>query len=167
MFIETSGPIEANTTYCDNKLVAKDVEFSLPEISAVTADIEAMGTMSLPLWSRLEDLEYTITKIGVDMGLAALIEPKQKTLEHRWAQTQIAPDGNTKTVGCKAFLRGIPTTIPAIEVTNGEALELEVTYTVTRYQLFFDGKEILLVDRLTGDLRINGKDYSSGVKNLL
>ena len=167
MFVETSGPIAANTTYCENKLVAKDVEFSLPEITAMTADIEAMGTMSLPIWSRIEDLEYSITKIGVDMGLAALIEPKQKTLEHRWVQSQITADGNTKTVGCKAFLRGIPKTLPSVAVKNGESLELEVPFTVTRYQLFFDGKEVLLIDKLTGDLRVNGKDYSSGIRSLL
>ena len=143
------------------------MQFSLPEIAAITADVEAMGTMTFPLWSRLENMEYTITKIGVDMGLASLIEPKQNTLEHRWIQSQIDANGNTKSIGCKAFLRGIPITVPAIEVVTGESTELEVTYTVTRYQLFFDGKEILLVDRLTGDLRINGKDYSSGTKNLL
>lgn len=167
LFVKTTGPIEADSTYCDNKLVARDVEMSLPEISAMTATIQAMGEMDFPIWSRIENMEHTITKIGVDLGFSALIEPKQKNIEHRWAQTEIDANGNTKQVGCKAFLKCIPVTIPAVEPSVGESTELEITYAVTRYQLFYDGTEILLADRLTGDLRINGTDYSSGVKNLL
>lgn len=166
-FVTINGPIEANTTYVNNKLVAKDVEFTLPEVAAIIADIEAMGTMSFPLWSRLDNMESTITKVGQDIHFSALVEPKMKNIEHRWAQSQIDANGNVKTIGCKAFLKGIPTTIPGIGITTGEPSENEITHTITRYQLLVDGKEVLLVDRLTGILRVNGKDYSSGVNNLL
>ena len=52
-----NGPILANTLYVDNVLSAEDVEFTLPAIEATTADVEAMGTMSFPIWARLEDME--------------------------------------------------------------------------------------------------------------
>ena len=57
--------------------------------------------------------------------------------------------------------------MPEIGVVPGEATSSEVTIKVTRYQLFVDGKEVHLVDRLAGILKINGHNYSSGVKNLL
>lgn len=166
-FIPINGPIEANTTYVDNDLVGRNMTFSNPEINAITADIEAMGTMTLPLWSRLENMEATINKIGQDANYGKLVEPKMKTIEHRWIQSQIDANGNVKSIGCKAFWRCIPVSIPAIEVATGENVEGDITYTVTRYNLIVDGKEVLLVDRLTGAVKINGKDYSSGAKNLL
>lgn len=166
-FVPYNGPIEADTTYVDNEFVGRDMSVALPEVNAITADIEAMGTMTLPLWSRLENMESTITKIGQDVNYGKLIEPKMKTIEHRWVQSQIDADGNVKSIGCKAFLRCIPIGIPAIELTTGESSEGEITYTVTRYNLIVDGKEIFLVDRLNGTVKINGTDYSSGAKNLL
>ena len=63
-----NGPILANTLYVDNVLSAEDVEFTLPAIEATTADVEAMGTMSFPIWARLEDMEASITKVGLDKG---------------------------------------------------------------------------------------------------
>lgn len=166
-FIPINGPIEANTTYVDNSLAGKNLTFSNPEISAITAEVEAMGTMTLPLWSRLENMEANITKIGQDANYGKLIEPKMKTIEHRWIQSQIDANGNVKSIGCKVFWRCIPINVPAIEVTTGESVEGQITYTVTRYNLIVDGKEIVLVDRLTGTVKINGKDYSSGAKNML
>lgn len=166
-YIPINGPIEASKTYVDNQLAARDVTFSLPEVTAITADIEATGTMSFPIWARVENMETTITKVGQDVNFGLLIEPKMKTIEHRWAQSQIDSSGNVKTIGCKAFLRCIPTTVPGIEAVLGEATENEIVYTVTRYNLFVDGKELLLIDKLSGTIKFNGKDYSSGAKNLL
>ena len=69
--------------------------------------------------------------------------------------------------GCKAFLNVIPQEIPGASIEIGSASELALTYTVTRYQLFVNGVEIMLIDRLNQILRINGKDYMSEIKKLL
>lgn len=162
-----NGPILANTLYVDNVLSAEDVEFTLPAIEATTADVEAMGTMSFPIWARLEDMEASITKVGLDKGFSRMIDASMKTYEFRFPQETIDEGGNTKIVACKAFVKGIPASVPEIGVVPGEATSSEVTIKVTRYQLFVDGEEVHLVDRLAGILKINGHNYSSGVKNLL
>ena len=167
MFIPISGPVVADTAYCENKLVARDVSVTLPEVTPVTADLPAMGTMSLPIWSLLENMETALTKIGTDMGLAQLIKPDMKPLEFRWAQTVTDANGVTKNVGCKAFIKGIPNKIPSIGVEIGSATENEVTIMTTRYGLFVDGKEMWLIDRLSGICRINGTDYAKGINSLL
>jgi phage tail tube protein FII len=63
-------------------------------------------------------------------------------------------------VGCKAFIKGIPNKIPGIGITTGEASENECTIATTRYNLFVDGVEMFLIDRLAGIVRIAGKNFA-------
>ncbi len=166
-FIPISGPVVADTVYCENALVARDVAFTLPEITPTTADLQAMGTMSMPIWQLIENMETAITKVGVDMGLGKLVKPDMKPLEFRWAQTVTDANGINKTVGCKAFIKGIPTKFAGIGVGVGETPESECTLMTTRYGLFVDGKEMVQVDRLAGICRIMGTDYAKGINALL
>ena len=159
-FVNICGPVIGTTAYSDGKLVARDTAITLPEVTPLTADLQAMGTFSLPIWQLLEHMETAITKIGVDMGLRALIKPDMKPLEFRWVQTVTNANGVTKNVGCKAFIKGIPNKIPGIGVTVGEASENECTIATTRYNLFVDGQEVFLIDRMAGIVRIAGKNYS-------
>lgn len=159
-FVNICGPVVGVTVYSNNKLVARDTAITLPEVTPVTADIAAMGTLSLPIWQLLENMETAITKIGADMGLREIIKPDMKPLEFRWVQTITDANGVTKNVGCKAFIKGIPNKIPGIGITVGEASEIECTIATTRYNLFVDGTEVLLVDRLAGVVRIAGQNYA-------
>ena len=160
-FVNICGPVVADTVYSDNVLVARDVSVSLPEITPMTTDLPAMGTLTMPIWQLIENMELAITKIGQDMGLRSLITPGMKPLEVRWVQTVTDASGTTKNVGCKAFLRGIPTKLPGVSLEVGSATEHEVTLSLTRYNLFVDGVEMFLVDRLAGKVRIAGKDYAN------
>lgn len=167
MFVNKNGPVVADTAYIDNKLVARDVAITLPEVTPTTADISAMGTMSLPIWALLENMEAAITKIGVDSGLRDAIKPDMKPIEIRWVQTVTDANSNTKNVGCKAFLKGVPTKIPGIGLAIGETSENEITFSVTRYVLFVDGAEMFHIDRMAGICRIGGKDYAGGISSML
>lgn len=166
MFVPKTGPVIGASIRMDNVLVADNANVNLPEVAAATADVQAMGTMTLPIWPLLEDMEMSVTKIGVDHGFSKAISPGVKTLEVRFAQSQVDADGNVKYVNCKAFCKGSVATIPSISTEVGSAYEGEVVYKVTRYQLFVDGAEAILVDRLAGKLKINGKDLTSGLAEL-
>lgn len=159
-FVNICGPVVGDTVYCDNKLVARDVAVTLPEITPMTADVQAMGTLSLPIWQLLEHMEAAITKIGVDEGLRALIKPDMKPIEIRWVQTVTDANGNTRNVGCKAFLKGVPNKIPGVGLEVGSASEGEVTIALTRFALFVDGAEMWEINRLAGIIRIDGKNYA-------
>ena len=160
-FVNICGPVIGVTVYSEGVLVARDVAITLPEITPVTADLAAMGTFSLPIWQLLEHMETAITKIGADMGLRQIIKPDMKPLEFRWAQTVTDANGITKNVGCKAFIKVIPNKIPGIGLAVGEASESECTIATTRYNLFVDGQEMFLVDRLAGVVRIAGVNYAN------
>ena len=51
-------PVLGTTAYSNNTLVGRNVNITLPEVTPQTIDMQAMGTMSLPIWHLLEDLEF-------------------------------------------------------------------------------------------------------------
>ncbi len=55
-WVDIKGPVVADTVYSDNVLVAKDTSFTLPGIEFLTADVQAMGTMTVPLLGKPEGL---------------------------------------------------------------------------------------------------------------
>lgn len=167
-WVNKRGPIEANTIYAEGTLVATDTTVTLPEITFMTADVQAMGEMSIPLSNAIEDMEMSITKIGVDKNMTKLTSPGKKSIEVRWVQDLIKSDGTVSAEGCKAFLSVSPVTLhPGASLEVGSATENELTYKVFRYKLVVDGEEILLVDRLAHTLKVNGKDYSKKYDSLL
>lgn len=141
-WLDIKGPVVADTVYADSTLVAKDVAFTLPGIEFLTADVQAMGNMTVPLIGLLENMELSITKIGVDNGLRRMNRLEKQSFEFRWVQNVVKSDGSTAT-------------------------EAENTYNVTRLQIYANGVEICCVDRLAQILRINGEDYMSQINNLL
>ena len=164
---DIKGPVVADTVYSDNVLVAKDTAFTLPGIEFLTADVQAMGNMSVPLIGLLENMELSITKIGVDNGLSRMNRLEKQNFEFRWVQNVVKSDGSTSVEGCKAFVRTMPSGFPEIGVEVGNASEQENTYNVTRMQIYANGVEVLCVDRLSQILRVNGKDYMKKISSLL
>lgn len=160
MFVPICGPFSADTVYCNGNLSARDVAVTLPEVAATTFDIQAMGDMTLPDWSRIGNMETAITKIGVDKGLSSMSSPGKKELEFRGIQLVTDAAGNTKKVSVKAFITGESTKIPGIGVSIGSPSENELTYATSRYQLFVDNEEMWCIDRLAGICRIDGVDYA-------
>lgn len=166
-WLDIKGPVVADSVYADNKLVAKDTAFTLPGVEFMTADVQAMGNMTVPLIGLLENMELAITKIGIDNGLGRMNRLQKQNFEFRWVQNVVKSDGSTSVEGCKAFVRTMPGSFPETGVEVGSASEQENTYNVTRMQIYANGVEILCVDRLSQILRINGEDYMSKINNLL
>lgn len=167
MWMDIASAVVANTVYSDRQLVGKDVSFTLPSVTMMTADVQAMGTMTMPIVGLIEDMELTITKIGVDLGLSRLARLEKQNLEFRWVQSVLSSDGSSKPDGCKAFVRCMPKALPGIAAEIGSPSENELSYGVSRLQIFAGGKEFLLVDRFSQILRVDGKDYYGNINSLL
>ena len=73
----------------------------------------------------------------------------------------------TAAVTCVISGKVIVVFLPAIELSPGGSIELDIPLSVTRYQLYVGGKEICMVDKLAGICRINGTDYAEQVNALL
>jgi phage tail tube protein FII len=167
MWLDIKGAVVADTVYSDNQLVAKDVSFTLPGISLMSADVQAMGTMSVPIVGLLENMELSITKVGIDQGLSRMNRLQRQNFEFRWVQNVVGSDGSVRTEGCKAFVRTLPGNFPGLGVEVGSATEGETTYGVTRVQIFVGGIEVMIADRLSQILRVNGVDYMKAVTSFL
>ena len=166
-FMDIKGPVVADTVYADKQLVAKDVAFTLPGIVFLTADVKAMGDMTVPLIGLLENMELAITKIGLDKGLSRMNRLEKQNFEFRWVQNVVKADGSQKVEGCKALVRTLPGSTPEMGVEVGSASEHENTYNVTRMVIYVGGVEFLCVDRLASVLRVDGKDYMGQTNKLL
>lgn len=167
MALAIKGPVVANTLRCDGLQVAQDVSFTLPEITFKTAEISAMGSMTVPLLGLIENMEVSITKIGLDEGFSKLNKLSRHNLEFRWVQTSIDKIGNVSNEGCKAFVTTLPANIPGVSVEAGSATEVEHKFNVTKIQIYVNGKEALAVDRLNNIIRVDGVSYTKNINNLL
>lgn len=166
--LDLRSPVNADTVYVLGKLVARNVTVTLPEVTHLLGTVNtALGEQEIPLYGLTESMEATITKIGADMGLAKLCELKSQTYEFRFIQQVTRTNGKIEAGGCRAYIRGVPKVVPALEINPGDAVECELPIAVTRYQLFVEGEEVCLVDKLAGICRINGQDYASSLNNLL
>lgn len=167
MFLPIKGAVLANTVYRDGELVAKDVTLTLPSVNYLTAEHNAMGKIELPMLGQIEAMEASVTKKGYDKGLAELAAPEAMNLEFRFVQDVIGSDNVSKPEGCKAFMRATPKTLPGSDLEPGAVGETQITFAVTRYQLIVGGDEVCLIDQLTGQQKVNGKDYAKNINSLL
>lgn len=155
----------ADTWYINKKLAGEGVSVTLPGIEWLTQSIKAGGNIDIPLVGMTDALDCNVTTDGGILENA--IMPGLQTHEFRWAKEIVKTDGTTDTVGCKAFLKMMSKNIPEQAVEEQETMESSYDYSVSRYQLYEDGKEKFLYDKLAGTLRIDGKDYGAKINNIL
>ena len=146
--------------YIDNKCVAEYVDFKLPAVNRVSAEINAMGKMNIPT-PLIDPMQTTITKIGVDKGLGQLIIAKKIDLVFKWTQMQYNKITNElEEVSCSANIAGFPASIPELSITQGESTNIEITIETFAYTLQVGGATVLDIDRINGKFDVNGESYS-------
>lgn len=76
--LDLSGPIQGITAYADDGKdpCARDCTVTLPEVSPLTNDLKAGGTLSVPDMSQIDSMETTVSKMGVDANFGALAAAK-------------------------------------------------------------------------------------------
>ena len=137
-WIDQKNAVIADSVYADNKLVARDVAVTLPEITFMTAEAQAMGTMNVPIVGMIEDMTASITKTGIDKELLGLLSPGKHNFEVRFVQNSMSADGTASPEGCKAFLSGTNGTIPGISLAPGSEPETAISNKVTRNQRYIN-----------------------------
>lgn len=165
-FMDIVGAVVGTSAYVDNVQVGRDVALRLPTLTPATVDVKAMGTFTIAVWQLLENMEAAITKIGHDKGLKAALSPVPKNYEFRWVQTVTDANGNTRNVGCKAFIRASANVANGADIVVGEAPETEIPLTATSYRLVIDGEDYHNVNRLANKLVIAGVDMSGHLSML-
>jgi len=164
-----NGPVVADTVRVDGILAGRDVTFTLPEITPQTFDLVASGTYSMPIAALLENMEMTINKIGVDLGLRSMagVGMRTKTYQFNWVQEDVLLTGDIVPKGCKAFVRAMPNKFPGISVAPGEGSDNEIGLTVSRLQIFVAGIEYCCIDKLNHIVRFDSLNVYDAIELLL
>ncbi len=166
MTLEKMGAVLATKVLCGITEVARDVNITLPDINFITTEVNGLGKINIPT-CLTEAMQSTVTSVGMDKGYFKMLGLTSQVLEYRFVKNALESSGDTKVKGYKAFLRGIPSNIPGGGLELGSSWSGDVTFEVTRYQLFADGVEQILIDKLKGICKINGKDYAKDINSLL
>ena len=166
MTLEKMGAVLATKVLCNKIAVAGSVTLSLPDITFVTVEQNGLGKISIPT-CLTEAMQSTVTSVGMDKGFFNMLGLSSKTFEYRFVKNLLETSGDTGVKGYKAFLRGIPSNIPGGAVEPGSSWSGDVTFEITRYQLYADGVEKILIDKLKGVCKINGVDYAKDIQSLL
>ncbi|MDE5756979.1 MAG: phage major tail tube protein [Allobaculum sp.] len=162
------GPILADTTYIDGIRIQRNVKFSLPTFTMVTAEIQAMGKHEKPLRGYFEAAEHKLYFDRLDDSVAIAFEPKRSTVEHRWVQVEISPDGTEKDIPYKAFVTGEPkVAFPGGDQEPGNVPEFECPWSVDSLKIYREGKEFFVIERYNDAYRVNGKDYYRDIDQYL
>lgn len=166
MALTFNGPILASKVLVNGEEVAENVTITLPEVNFQTVEFKALGSMELPV-PLTDALQATINSVGLDKGLFKAMKLENQTYEFRFVQNVTKKSGEQFSMGCKAFLKAIPQNLPGGDLEVGSNFEGAINLAVTRYQLYVDGSEKILIDKLKNILKINGHDYAQRVTSLI
>lgn len=167
LYTPITGAVTGTTAYFRGKLVARDANITLPEVAPMTATLKMMGEVEIPIWQLIQNMQASISKIGIDTLSQTMIGPDLTPIEFRWVQMVQRLDGTAAEVGCKAFMNGFPASIPGYGVEVGSPSENDHPFNLMRYRLVIDGQETVLIDRTAGKVVINGKDYTRNMNSML
>ncbi len=166
MTLDKMGAVLATKVLSGIDTVAEDVNITLPDITFITAEVNGLGKINIPT-CLTDPIQATITSVGIDKGFFKMLGIESKTFEFRFVKNNLDTGGDVGVKGYKAFLKAIPSNIPGGTVEPGSSWSGDVTLEVTRYQLYADGVEEILIDKLKGICKINGKDYAKDMQSLL
>lgn len=165
---ELKGAILATSVYCGGVQIGVNVAITLPDVMPETTEVTAAGgVIELPVYSRLQGMECTVSKQGIDKAWLQAVTPDPQDLIANIVQQSVSPDGISTPEHIKAFLRVVPKGAAGISATYGEASENEITYSVLSYRLTANGSTFLHADPVKGIYEVNGKDYMGNIKSML
>lgn len=165
--LKTNGPVISDSLYCNGELIAREFSFSIGEIKPVTAEIQAMGTINVPINGLVEDTTCTITLKGTDELTKVLTRQERLSLEIRGVQSVIDTAGNEYKVGIKYFLTVMPMGVPGEDNAPGEVTTREYNFQLYSYQKVFNGETHIDMDRFANRYETDGKDWADDYVRLL
>lgn len=162
------GAVLAESVYAGDTLIALNTTITLPDITPTTADLTTRGgIISMPNYHKLESMECTVSKHGVDTAWLAASKPEAFDLIANIVQQKTSPDGTYVPEHIKVYLRVIPKNIVGGDFAWGDNIEHDLTFEVISYKLTLNGETVLNIDKPNGIFEYQGKDYNKEVQAML
>ncbi|HWQ29882.1 MAG TPA: phage major tail tube protein [Negativicutes bacterium] len=145
------------------KLINDTSSLQLPSIEMITDTLKGsgiMGEIDMPTPGQIASMVFTMNIKASNEDSAYLITPGIIRIEVRWVTDRFdTTSGKSVQVANKAFVTCYVKKFDEGKVETGAATDGSYEYEVVAYQRIMDGKEILHINKLTGDFIINGKNY--------
>lgn len=167
---EFRGAVIASKLRDGNEQIGSHVGVDLPSIAFATQEYKGsglMGPLTLPSSGQIEHMEVKLNLRGSGEGRARLMQPGTHKLGLFFGEDSLSVQRGVIRVGCKIYMDAIFVSADGGTVENGSPREGSITMAVTRYQEIVDGKEELLVDKLSNIYRINGVDHMADINSML
>ena len=162
--------VEDHRLYTNGTLCEDITSVSLPTIEHTTTTIKVAGVpveLEIPNITRVKAMEFGVShNNGENCNL--LINSDKQTLEFRLVRQRYETvEGVVGHASVKYRITGIFQKREEGTAETDNPLGYTDTFSVLRYQELVDGKEILLIDAMTGTIRKNGIDVTDIVQQLL
>lgn len=151
------------------KIVGIASELTLPNLEAMSESISGagiLGEIESAIVGHFGSITCELTFRTLNQKSFTLNEPEGRTLTLRASQ-QINDQGNggIKHQPVKIVLKTVPKGIDLGKLGVGVMTETKNTFEITYIKVDIDNKEVLLLDKLNFEFRLNGKDYLADVRN--
>jgi phage tail tube protein FII len=149
------------------KLINDTSSLQLPSLENLTDTLKGsgiLGEIDMPTPGQIASMVFIMNIKASNEDSAYLITPGTKRLEVRWVTDRInTTTGESERVANKAFISCFVKKFDEGKIETGASSDGSYEYEVFAYQRIMNGKEILHINKLTGDLIINGKNYGKEI----
>lgn len=153
-----------------NKLIGISGEVKLPELAAMSETLSGpgiMGEIDSPTPGFFSGMEQEIPFRTLYEDMFSLMSPLDAVdITLRGAIQTIDTNNHRDDVGVRVVERGQFKKFTPGTMQQGKAMEATLTLETTYILVEYGGKEKLLLNKLTGEYRVNGVDIMSKVRSL-
>lgn len=146
-----------------------NIAISAPDIEFATTDINLMGTLSIPDFTRIDNFQIGVTVPPDNEEAMALFQPGLK----HWMISYAVSNFNSQTgleelSAYRIYAAGYITKIPTSEINKGAEGTTELPMNLAVYKKVKVGSNTAVFDinRFTGKVEINGVNYSQPIDEL-
>lgn len=165
---DLKGAVAATSVYFNGRQLAVNATVSLPNPTPTISEVTAAGgTVEIPVHSKIDPMECTITLHGVDKAWLNAITPEPGDLIVNIVQTSVSANGVSEPEHIKAYMRAVNKTEPGIEASYGENIEPELVFSVLSYRQTVNGETYRHFDPIKGIYKVNGKNYADKITAMI
>lgn len=155
----------------DNNKVCEDVtSITLPTVSHPTSTIAASGMamdVDLPNTTHLEAMEFGVSHNN-GVNCSRLSTPGKHMLECRGVRQRYnVTKGEIEHESVKWRVTGVHKSTEKGNIETGNPYGSTVKFSVLRFEEIVNNKQVMLVDAMTGEIKVNGKSYTDPIEKLL
>lgn len=152
-----------------NKYIGTTGQFTLFNAEAKTTTIAGggiLGEFDMPVTGFYSTIEQEIPFRVVCDELYDLADPTEaKTIALHGAVQYMDPEThNLDTYGIRIVMKGLCKSVKHGNAADGDQMEASATLELTYALVEIDGDEVLCLDKINGDYRINGVDKLAKIK---